>query len=178
MSSELFRKYIDIVNENSQPKVQLDEGIMDTLKSLVPKAMKLLGGDKVAQIAQQVKQATGGDTTPSKENAIKVARALGFEEILKAKAEQTAESVVEGNHDLNWGLAGNWQGKLVQLLYTTGVIGLAAGANANWGTVGGTWLATVGVLLLMFMDTFYSKDTGMVGGMGQHGRKGFDTGGQ
>jgi len=171
MSSELFRKYIDIINENSQQKVQLDEGVMDTIKSLVPKLTKLLGGDTAAKIAQQVKQVTGGDTTPSKENAIRVAKALGFEEILQAKAGQTAESVVEG-----WGLAGNWQGKLVQLLYTAGAFGAFAGANANWGTVGGSWLAMVGTLLIMFVDTFYSTDRGMVGGMGRNGRKGFDAG--
>jgi hypothetical protein len=173
MSTQHFRKYIDIINENSQANTQLDEGIMDSLKSMVPKAMKLLGGDTVEKIVQQVKQATGGDTTPSRENAIRVAKALGFEELLQAKAKegQPAESVVEA-----WGLASNWQGKLVQFLYTAGLIGAFAGANANWGTVLGSWLAIVGTLLLMFLDTHYSTDTGMVGGMGKHGRKGFDTG--
>ena len=49
MSTELFRNYIDIIKEAEQPKVQLDEGMMDTIKSLVPKVMKLLGGDTAQQ---------------------------------------------------------------------------------------------------------------------------------
>jgi hypothetical protein len=101
MSTELFRNYIDLINENSQPRVQLDEGMMDTIKSVIPKVMKLLGGDTAQQIAQQVKQVTGGDFTPSKENAIKVAQALGFDKIApkKAVAEQKLDEVT-------WGLAG------------------------------------------------------------------------
>ena len=172
-SSDLFRNYLDIINENSQPKIQLDEGMMDTLKSLVPKAMKLLGSDTAAQIAQQVKQATGGDFTPSKENAIKVAKALGFEEMLKNKVGQEPQvQLAEA-----WGLAGNWQGKLIQLLYSViPAAGIAGMAGAGPGGILGWWLGAVGIVLLMFADTFFSTDTGMVGAMGRDGRKGFDTG--
>lgn len=35
MSTELYRKYIDIINENSQNKVQLDEGMLDSIKDKV-----------------------------------------------------------------------------------------------------------------------------------------------
>ena len=172
-SSDLFRNYLDIINENSQPKIQLDEGMMDTLKSLVPKAMKLLGSDTAAQIAQQVKQATGGDFTPSRENAIKVAKALGFEEILKNKVGQEPQ----GQLAEAWGLAGNWQGKLIQLLYSIiPAAGIASIAGVGPGGLLGWWLSSVGIVLLMFADTFFSTDTGMVGAMGRKGRKGFDTG--
>ena len=176
MSANFFRNYIDIINENSGPKVQLDEGVMDTIKSLVPKAMKLLGGDTAAQIAQQVKQATGGDFTPSKENAIKVAKALGFEEMLKNKVGQEPQEP-QGQLAEAWGLAGNWQGKLIQLLYSViPAAGIAGMAGAGPGGILGWWLASVGIVLLMFADTFFSTDTGMVGAMGRDGRKGFDTG--
>jgi hypothetical protein len=157
------------INNNTQ----LDEGIMDTVKSLVPKAMKLFGGDTVAQIAQQVKQATGGDFTPSRENAIKVAKALGFEEILKNKVGQEPQ----GQLAEAWGLAGNWQGKLIQLLYSViPAAGIATMAGAGPGGILGWWLGSVGMFLLIFANTFFSTDKGMVGAMGRDGRKGTDTG--
>jgi len=73
-------------------------------------------------------------------------------------------------------LAGNWQGKMVQLLYTLGLGGSAIGASAMWGTVGGSFMAIIGTILLMFAATFFGSDRGMVGAMGKDGRKGFDTG--
>lgn len=170
MSAELMRSYLDILNEQQQ--IQLDEGIMDSIKSLVPKAMKALGGDAVAEIAQQVKQATGGDYTLSKENAVKVAKALGFEEILKNKIEKDPQGQVSED----WGLAGNWQGKLVQMIYTAfpgftavAALGFGPGGLLQW------WLGTLGLFLLVFMDTFFSTDRGMVGSMGRYGNKGFET---
>ena len=176
MDSQFFRKYVDIIEAAEKAPQQLDEGMMDTIKSLVPKAMKLLGGDTIAQIAQQVKQATGGDYTPNKENAIAVAKALGFEELLKAKAGKGGEQVAEG-----W--AGNWQGKLLQLIHLAGVGGAAAqmiGGQALTGMQGcggpGELLIRVGVILLMVSNTFWSSDRGMIGAMGKHGNKGFETG--
>jgi len=168
---EALRRMMEMAGMNQANR--LDEGIMDTIKSLVPKAIKLLGGDTAAQIAQQVKQATGGDFTPSRENAIKVAKALGFEEILKNKVGQEPQ----GQLAEAWGLAGNWQGKLIQLLYSViPAAGIAGMAGAGPGGILGWWLGSVGIFLLMFADTFFSTDTGMVGAMGRNGRKGTDTG--
>lgn len=174
MSSYELRRYIDILNENNQPQ-QLDEGIMDTIKAAIPKLMKALGGDTAAQIAQQVKQVTGGDFTPSKENAIKVAKALGFDKIIQSQQSQTPQQVAEG-------LAGNWQGKLLQLMHA-GIVGGALaqffGGQALTGMQGfggpGEILMSVGVLLLMFANTFWSSDRGMVGAMGKHGNQGWET---
>lgn len=42
MSAEIYRKYIDIINENSQAKVQLDEGVMDMLSPYIKKAANAL----------------------------------------------------------------------------------------------------------------------------------------
>jgi hypothetical protein len=173
MDSQFFRKYVDIIEAAEKAPQQLDEGMMDTIKSLVPKAMKLLGGDTIAQIAQQVKQATGGDYTPSKENAIAVAKALGFEELLKAKAGKGGEQVAEG-----W--AGNWQGKLLQLAHLGGLAGAGyAAMNPMMGDATGIiyeGLLVIGVILLMVANTFWSSDRGMIGAMGKHGNKGFETG--
>jgi hypothetical protein len=150
---------------------RLDEGMMDKLKSFaVPKLMKLLGPD-AENIANAVKQATGGDLTPSKENAMKVVQALGIDKAATQGQSQMAE-----------GIAGNWQGKLIQSLYTLGLLGSAAVTNWAYGPGRGTDLGVasgiitmIGVVLLMFAATFFSSDRGMVGAMGRHGNKGFDT---
>jgi len=141
---------------------RLDEGMMDKLKSmLVPKLMKLLGPD-AEKIASAVKQATGGDLTPSKENAMKVVQALGLD---KAAAQGQSPQMAEG-------IAGNWQGKLYQALYTMGLLGSAGAATAMYGTVSGSWFATVGVLLLMFANAFFGDAPGQLGAMGKFGNKG------
>jgi hypothetical protein len=141
---------------------RLDEGMMDKLKSmLVPKLMKLLGPD-AEKIASAVKQATGGDLTPSKENAMKVVQALGID---KAAAQGQSPQMAEG-------IAGNWQGKLIQALYTLGLLGSAGAAASMWGTVGGSFMAVIGTLLLMFANSFFGDAPGQTGAMGKFGNKG------
>jgi hypothetical protein len=153
-------------NDLKKKKDKIDEGMMDNIKGmLVPKLMKLLGPD-AEKIASAVKQATGGDFTPSKENAIKVVKALGLD---KAAAQGQSPQVAE---DRTAAIAGNWQGKLHQALYTMGLLGSAGAATAMYGTVSGSWFATVGVLLLMFAGTFFGTAPGQIGAMGNFGNKG------
>jgi hypothetical protein len=162
----VFEMY-DVLSESKKnlSESQLDEGIMDKIKSFaVPKLMKLLGPD-AEDIANAVKQAAGGDLTANKENAIKVVKALGInKDAAKDKSSEMAE-----------GIAGNWQGKLVQSLYTLGLLGSAGAAASMWGTVGGSSMAVIGTILLMFAATFFDDDRGMVGAMGKRGNQGFDT---
>jgi hypothetical protein len=64
MSTQHFRKYIDIINENSQANTQLDEGIMDMLKPYIQKAAKALMSKLDPETLQGLKQAydqSGGD---------------------------------------------------------------------------------------------------------------------
>ena len=138
---------------------------MDKIKSFaVPKLMKLLGPD-AEDIANAVKQATGGDLTANKENAMKVVQALGIDKAAsKDKSPEMAEAI-----------AGNWQGTLIQSLYTLGLLGSAGAAASMWGTVGGSFMAIIGTLLIMFAATFFDDDRGMVGAMGKRGNQGFDT---
>jgi hypothetical protein len=143
---------------------RLDEGMMDKLKSFaVPKLMKLLGPD-AEKIASAVRQATGGDLTPSKENAMKVVQALGLD---KAAAQGQSPQMAEG-------IAGNWQGKLIQALYTLGLLGSAGAAASMYGTVGGSFMGVIGVLLLMFANTVFGDAPGQTGTMGNFGNKGTD----
>lgn len=164
--------YIDLDNDGDKKesmkkaaqdkkKEKIDEGVMDKLKGLlVPKLMKLLGPD-AEKIASAVKQATGGDLTPSKENAIKVVKALGIDKAASQGQAQMAE-----------GIAGNWQGKLIQALYTLGLLGAGGAAASMWHTSTGSWFATVGILLLMFANTFFGEGPGQAGAMGKFGNQG------
>jgi lipid-binding SYLF domain-containing protein len=146
-------------NDLKKKKDKIDEGIMDKLKGmLVPKLMKLLGPD-AEKIASAVKQATGGDFTPSKENAMKVVQALGIDRA--ANKPEMAE-----------GIAGNWQGKLIQALYTLGLLGAAGASATMWGTIAGGSMAVIGFLLLMFANSFFGEAPGQAGAMGKFGNKG------
>jgi hypothetical protein len=148
------------INNNAQ----LDEGMMDKLKSLVvPKLMKLLGPDAV-DIANAVKQATGGDLSPTKENAMRVVQALGID---KAAAQGQSPQMAEG-------IAGNWQGKLRQALYTVGLLGSAGAASAMAGTPA-LIMGVIGVALLMMADAVFGSGPGSVGVMGKFGNKGTST---
>ena len=149
MDPKFFRKYADLIVEAEQTPVQLDEGLMSALKPLAMKFAKMIGADAMQDIAAQVKQATGGDLSVTKDNAIKVAQAEG--------------------------IAGNWQGKLQQLIYGSGVLGALGGAAAMWGTPGGSWAAAVGMILLMAVGAFFGDSPGQVGAMGKFGNQGTST---
>lgn len=160
MSTELYRKYIDIINENSKENTQLNEGMVDSIKNLLPKFMKMLGSE-AATIADKVKQTTGGDFSLSKENIQKVIKGLGLENLK--------------NQSTNEGIAGNWQGKLIQALYSLGLIGSAAGAFSDPGPFAGPALFGVALLLLMFAQVFFGSAPGQIGAMGKFGNKGFSA---
>jgi len=167
MSTELLRKYIDIVNESQQ----LDEGLIDSiLRPLATKFVKMIGGDQMADIAKQVQQATGGDLSLTTANSVKVAKALGFDEnTIKAQTQEYAGNVTEG-------IAGNWQGKLIQLAYTATVgAGLFAGMTGAGGPWIGKLLALIGGVLLLGVTAFYGSQKGQVGAMGKYGNQGLDT---
>lgn len=160
MNTEFYRKYIDIINENSQEPQRLDEGMLDKAKSLLPKFMKMLGADAEA-IANKVKQVTGGDFSLSKDNIQKVIKGLDLDNLQKQPANEA--------------IAGNWQGKLIQALYSLGLLGSAAGAISDPGPFAGPALFGVALLLLMFAQVFFGSAPGQIGAMGKFGNKGFSA---
>lgn len=97
MSTELYRKYIDIINENSQESQVLTEGMLDKIGDMVkakvvPQVEKMLGG-KLEDIKAAVLKATGGDTSLTIDNIKKagsVLKNMGLEKSL-AEAEQLNE---------------------------------------------------------------------------------------
>jgi hypothetical protein len=91
MSSELYRKYIDIINENSQQPKVLTEGMLDKIGAMVkskviPQVERMLGG-KLEAVKQAALKATGGDTSLSLDNIKKVGAALKNMGLDKAVAE-------------------------------------------------------------------------------------------
>jgi len=94
-SSNFFRNYLDIINENSQPKVQLDEGVMDDIKStLMTKLAPKLSSQEKSKMAAVAKNVLGKDSVDSSDftlaNIKAVSKALGV------KPESNAESIQEG----------------------------------------------------------------------------------
>ena len=57
MSTEFFRNYIDIIKEAEQPRVQIDEGIMDSISGIIAKIKAIPGIQKFIQAAQAKKDA-------------------------------------------------------------------------------------------------------------------------
>jgi hypothetical protein len=57
MSTDFLRNYIDIIKEAEQPRVQLDEGIMDSLKGIVEKIKAIPGIQSYIQAANAKKDA-------------------------------------------------------------------------------------------------------------------------
>jgi hypothetical protein len=58
MSTELFRRYIDIINENQQPQ-QLDEGMIDSVAKAAKAAVQKMSPGLVKKISDFVEQTLG-----------------------------------------------------------------------------------------------------------------------
>jgi hypothetical protein len=137
--------------------------------------MQMVGADAATDIANRVKQVTGGDYSLTQANAVNVAKAFGFDRMLGKQVRESAESD-------QFGLAGNWQGKLLQLIHAGtiggGIAHLATAGSTSGGGLGaaGIILTVIGGILLLFTETFWSKNRGQVGAMGRYGNQGVETG--
>ena len=166
--------YISSQKERGIMEQQLDEGVMDKIKGIVPRFMQMVGADTAADIANRVKQVTGGDYSLTRDNAVKVAKAFGFDRMVN-------KPVRENDGADQYGLAGNWQGKLLQLIHAGTIGGGIAHVAMGGGTIGGglgaagVAMAIVGGILLLFTETFWSKNRGMVGAMGRYGNQGSEV---
>jgi hypothetical protein len=170
MSAELMRSYLDILNEQQQPQ-HLDEGVIDAImskiKPLANKAMSTLGMDAVKEIAAKVQQASGGDFSLTKDNALRVASALGI--------DRDTVSQQQGSSAVSEGIAGNWQGKLIQLVYTVLGPGSLIGGMLGPDTSAAYGAMTIGFVLLLFAEAIYGEAPNQVGAMGKFGNKGTDA---
>lgn len=97
MSTELFRRYIDIINEGQQPQ-QLDEGLLNNIKDkVVAYAQKVFSAQDMQQMKAAVEKSTGKPIEQvslrdlSGQTAVKIASALGAKSTGDVKEDQLDE---------------------------------------------------------------------------------------
>ena len=109
MSTDLFRNYLDIINENSQPKVQLDEGVIDNIvnwaKSKAQALASKISPEAKESIIQMVMQASGGKPSLNLSTIKNVAAQLkpvaaGVKEKMQQIQGQQPAPVAEGFKDM------------------------------------------------------------------------------
>jgi hypothetical protein len=178
MDPKFFRKYADLIESVEQDKVVISEAILsegflsNIAKKLADKLMGMLDPKTQQALAMAVKDATGGNYALTADNAMKVAAALGIDK--QDAKKEAGGAVAEGEE---YGLAGNWQGKLLQAIHALGALHLITnlmGSGVFDSQVANNWVAAIGLVLLMVTATFWSKEKGMVGAMGNYGNKGFE----
>ena len=127
MSADLYRKYLDIINENSKPKVQLDEGMMDMIKLGAQKLVKKLAPQQLQQITNFVSNALG-----------KPANQITMADATMANAQK----LIAANQQTNEGWGGAVAG---------GILGsiLSLGALPTNVTSSGTALAGAALLAIL-----------------------------
>lgn len=138
MSAELYRKYLDIINENSQPKVQLDEGVMDSINGVIAKIKAMPGIQKYIQLAQAKKDALIKAAQQSSNGAELVANLKATMGAQPAQAEpaQQQPAVAEG--------VGKWLGGTLSASAGGGLMALGADLFMKaWLTLGKPDLATM-----------------------------------
>jgi hypothetical protein len=171
---EFFRKYADLVESAEQDKIFISEAILsegflsNIAQKMAGKLMGMLDPKTQQALATAVKDATGGDYSLTADNAMKVAQALGLD-------QQDAKAEASGSvNEEEYGLAGNWQGKLLQAIHGLGVAHVIMnfmGQGVFDSQIANNWVAAVGLILLMVTSTFWSKEKGMIGAMGHDDRK-------
>ena len=136
-----MRKYIDVLNESQQ----LNEGmIMDVAKKAVGFVMNKFAPE-LKQLAPIVQKATGGDMSPTKENAAKVMNALGITKDDVAELVKKAQSKDKSEPELSEGLAGTVAKILLKILWAVLVAG---GGAALFGLAGPLTMAVEGFWIL------------------------------
>jgi hypothetical protein len=140
MSTELFRNYIDIIKEAEQPKVQLDEGVMDSINGVIAKIKAMPGIQKYIQLAQAKKDALIKAAQQSSNGAELVANLKAAMGAQPAQAQQAAPeqqpAVAEG--------VGKWLGGTLSASAGGGLMALGADLFMKaWLTLGKPDLATM-----------------------------------
>lgn len=170
MSAELMRSYLDILNEQQQ---QLDEGMIQDLAAKAANWVASKFGKDIKAIADTVRKATGGDATPSKENAAKVMQALGITPqdignlVKQAKADQSNQQMAE--NFLAEASTKDIILRIVWALLSAGFLNLAIKSSFGWNiavpfsTFEGIW-AMVGMIILMVSGAFW-QDSEPSGGV-------------
>ena len=127
MTTELYRKYIDIINENSVEPQMLEEGMLNDLmakvKGNVANVQKMLG-NKLEAVKAAALKATGGDKSFTLDNIKKVAgvlKQMGLDKQV-AESEEINENLgkmaVAGATALSGALLAGWSFPVILLAAT------------------------------------------------------------
>jgi len=158
--SEIMRKYSNIIAE-AQDTEQLNEGMMDMIKKAAAMVSSKFSTE-IQTIANVVKQATGGDSTLSKENGAKVMQALGITTqdisglVQKSKGGESDQQVAES-------LLAEASAKAIALRIIWAILGYGfinlvikggAPAVATFSNLEGIW-ALVGMVVLAVSQPFW-----------------------
>ena len=107
MSTDFLRNYIDIIREAEQPRVQLDEGIMDLIKSGAQKLIKKLAPQQIQKITDFVSNALG-----------KPANQITMADATMANAQK----LIAANQQTNEGLGGAVAGGILGSILSFGAL--------------------------------------------------------
>ena len=128
-SSTIFRNYLDIINENSQPKVQLDEGVIDMVKPYIQKIANALMSKLDPETLQGLKQAydqSGG-------NKDKFMSAIGITQQDLAPLAKSGQTVAEGEPGHLFGTGTSLKSKVLTGIFNIvpfiGIVDLLTGAH-------------------------------------------------
>ena len=167
MSTDFLRNYIDIIREAEQPRVQLDEGIMDMLNPYIKKAANALIGKLDPQTMQGLKQAydqSGGD-----KNKFMSAIGITAQDLAplakgaKPTPQQVSEMLGSGS-----GLKGKVLSAIFNILPIVGVL------DALFQGPIGSALQNVGGNMLQYL--FYIVSAVLIWGVGHYDFKDTDKG--
>lgn len=158
MSSQVYRKYIDIINENSQPQV-LDEGIMDSLKEKIVVVLnKILSPQEIEKMRVTAEKVLGKPSSEFKlsdlkgGNAERLAKALGAtpDSVQTVKEIQTRNPGYEDDDGKS--LYGPNVPLADKLVGQTGLWGGLAGVAASYFGIIPNWAIIPSLLAVMFLS--------------------------
>jgi hypothetical protein len=159
-SSTIFRNYLDIINENSQPKVQLDEGVMDMVKPYIQKIANALMSKLDSETLQGLKQAydqSGG-------NKNKFMSAIGITQQDLAPLAKGGQAVAEGEPGHLFGTGTSLKSKVLtgifNILPTIGIVDMLTGGHIA------SALHAAGHSVLAVL--FYVVSAGLMWGIGSY----------
>jgi len=146
MSTELFRRYIDIINENQQPQ-QLDEGMLDSITTAAKAAVEKMSPGLIKKVTDFVEQTLG---KPVEQLSMADVNMPNIKKMIAANGN-LSEADVNPQFTVS-GPGGEGE---------TAVVPGSLGKNkANYATIGGILGAVAGAVAPMWAGGAWASNTG------------------
>lgn len=156
MSTELFRRYIDIINENQQPQ-QLNEGLIDNLKQTAQKAIEKLSPGMVDKVSNFISRALGKPVeqlTMADVNMDNIRKVIAANSSV-SEADVSPQFTVSGprGEEETAVVPGSLGKNQASYAKVGGILGALAGAvGPMWA--GGSWAANTGTTMAVAAAAF------------------------